>query len=226
MTDDSIQLRNIDPDDISDVLTKIERSFDLRFSKNDFQNVKTFGDLCDVITNKVQGDNINDCSTQQAFYKIRNAIALTQNLDKIKIMPQTEIDQIFSDNKRRQKVRYFERELGFSVDILEIKEWQKLVIFSGICLSITTFFFKWQYALAGLVIFTSFGWIMTTFFATELNKQTIGQLSERLTKERYSKVRRNMPTVNKSEVGGLVKSLFMEHLDLAESALTRQATFA
>ena len=78
---DITKLDNYEDEDIFDVVLKLEKSFGLKFEKDAFYNVQTFGDLCDIFTNNLQGDNSDDCTTQQAFYKVRNAIAATQLID-------------------------------------------------------------------------------------------------------------------------------------------------
>lgn len=99
MTDfETFELCNVDPDDISDVLIKIEKSFGFRFGDTELKDVKTFGELCDIITSKVPGENSSDCTTQQAFYKVRNAIADVLLLDKASLTPDSDL-QIFADNQ-------------------------------------------------------------------------------------------------------------------------------
>ena len=59
MTD--YELKNIDPDDISDLLVKVEKSFDIKFGDTELMHISTFGELCDHIANKIQLDNSNAC---------------------------------------------------------------------------------------------------------------------------------------------------------------------
>ena len=78
----TIELKNIDPEDVGDVLKKVEKSFGFKFGDTELKDVKTFGELCDIITYKVQGDSTNDCTTQQAFYKLKTAISVTTTFPK------------------------------------------------------------------------------------------------------------------------------------------------
>ena len=81
MSDSTFELKNVDSEDLEDVLVMIEKSFDFKFETAELKDVETFGHLCDIITNKVQGNNIDDCTTQQAFYKLRDAIASSLYVD-------------------------------------------------------------------------------------------------------------------------------------------------
>ena len=221
----TIELKNIDSEDIDDMLMKVEESFGFKFGKDELKNITTFGELCDIITNKVQGNNTNDCTTQQAFYKLRNAISTTLIIDKDSILLDTNMQELFPRRNRRQRFRKLQEELGFSLGLLDIKEWIGWTIFIGIILSIITFFFNWQIALIGLVFFIVVGWTTNKFFAKELYPITVGQLAEKLSRENYFKARRNSATVNRNEIAQKVKELFSKDLELEESALTRQATF-
>ena len=221
----TIELKNIGIEDISDVLRKVEKSFGFKFGVTELKDVKTFGELCDIITNKVQGENVNDCTTQQAFYKVRDAMIDTLLIDKNDIAPDTDLQILFLRQNRIQKVKAFKRKLDLRFDILEMKEWLKWIYFAGISISILIFFFKWQYALSGIIFFSLFGWTMNKFFATELKYQTVGQLAEKFARENYLKARRNSATVNRKEVEQKVKELFADYLILEETALTREATF-
>jgi len=222
---DTYELCNVDPDDISDVLVKVEKSFGFKFGKTELKDVKTFGELCDIITNKVLGDNSNDCTTQQAFYKLRHAIADTLPIDKKSITPDTDLQTLFPRQQRRQKVKEVRIKLDAHFDILEIKEWLKWTYFVGIILSLLMFFFKWQYALFGLAFFSFLGWTTNKFLATEISAQTVGQFAEKFAREHYLKARRSPATINRIEIAQKVKELFQTDLGLEDKTLSREATF-
>lgn len=220
-----IELKNIDPEDISDVLVKVEKSFGFKFGDTELKDVKTFGELCDIITSKVQGNNVNDCTTQQSFYKLRNAIAATQFIDKGSITTDTNLQQLFPRHNRREKIKELQNALDMTVDILDIKAWLGWTIFIGIVGSLIMFFFNLKFALGGMTFFTAFSWTAHKFFAKEFKLATVGQLTEKLTRENYLKSRRNSSTINRNEISKKVKEFFSNELDLEEGALTRQATF-
>jgi hypothetical protein len=225
MTDiTTIELKNIDSDDVSDVLVKVEKSFGFKFGKTELKDVTTFGELCDIITSKVQGDNSNDCTTQQAFYKLRNAVSATLLIDKNIITTDTDLEELFPRHNRRQKIAAVESELGFKTKILRPKYWITATLAIILIASFIGLFIFWKVGLVGL-IFAIVGFNVATKFANELDLQTVGQVAEKITRENYLKARRNPTTVNKNEIAQKVKELFSKDLDLEESVLTRQATF-
>ena len=144
MSNSTFELRNVDSEDLEDVLVKIEKSFDFKFEETELKDVKTFGQLCDIITNKVQGNNIDDCTTQQAFYKLRNAIASIFLVDKYNITPNTDLRLLFSKNLRRQKIRDLESNIGFEINILRPKHWISSTLALTIVTSFIGLFIFWE----------------------------------------------------------------------------------
>ena len=51
----------------------------------------TFGSLCDLIINKINLEHADTCTTQHAFYLLRNAIAAINRIDKCSITPHTRL---------------------------------------------------------------------------------------------------------------------------------------
>jgi len=185
----TIELKNLDIDEVYDIIEKIQESFDFKFDKNELEHVTTFGELCDIITNKVQGDSTSDCTTQQAFYKLRKAVSKTLLIDTDCIKTDTTLLDLFPKQNRKQRVKEFETELGFSADILDIKPWMGWTILIGFVGSLIMFFFNWKIAVSGLTVSTFFSWVTIKFFSTELKLLTVGQLAEKMSRENYKKAR-------------------------------------
>jgi hypothetical protein len=219
-----IELKNVDSGDISDVLTKVEKSFGFKFGKTELKDVRTFCELCDIIESKVSGENDNHCTTQQCFYKVRDILAMISSTNKDLINPDTHLETLFPRDGRRRRIKKLQYELGTTVDILEMKDWIGTTIFLGIVASVIVLFFEWQFALLGLGFFTTLGIIVSSFFSKELSLETVGQLTKKIVRENYRNSRRN-DTINRKEVEEIVKDLFKCHLDLEDAALTRQAVF-
>ena len=218
------ELRNIDPLDVSDVLTKIEKSFGFTFGDTELKDVKTFGELCDIITSKVQGDNSNDCTTQQAFYKLRNAIADTLLIDKNNIAPETDLQKLFPKNIRRQSFKAIDGLLGFKTKVLRPKHSITGTLAIIFIVSLIGLFAFWQIGLVGLTA-SIFAMTIATKFGNEIDLLTVGQFADKLSREHYLKSRRATTTVNKTEIAQKIKDLFIADLGLQEHQLTRQASF-
>lgn len=222
---DPYELRNVDSDDIDDVLIKIEASFCFKFGHTELKDVKTFGELCDIITNKVQGDGVNDCTTQQAFYKLRNAISATLFIEKNSILPDTALSELFPRYNRRRLIRTIESDLGFKIDVLRPKHWISGTLVMILFASCIGLFIFWKVGLTGFSL-SIIGFGLADRLGIELNFQNVGQLAEKISRENYLKSRRNSATVNRNEIAEKVKELFIQNLSIEKSTLTRQASFS
>ena len=220
---DDYKLDNIDPEDFGDTLLKLEKSFGAKFADNSFKDAKTFGDICNIIESQIDFTDKDDCTTQQAFYKVRKAIGLTQTFDERNVEPQTKLEIIFPRSNRRQNVKSFQKALGFSVDILSMKTWLGWTIAIGFTLSLIAFFFSWQYAVSGLTFFTLFTWTISKF-SKELDISTVGELTEKISRENYSLARRQIGTVNRNEIVKTIQDVFIADHLIEREHLTKEAT--
>jgi hypothetical protein len=223
---DIAKLDNYEDEDIFDIVVKLERSFGLKFEKDAFYNVKTFGDLCDVFTNKIEGTNSDDCTTQQLFYKVRYAIATTLLIEKDSIKIDTQLQDIFPRYNRRQRIRQLQVELGLPLNILGIKSWLGWTVFIGILASSLMLFIKWQVAVSSLLLFIAVGWTANKFFSKEFQIKTVRQLTEKLARENYVAARRNKGTINRQEILKIITDTFSNDLDIGKAYLTRNDKFS
>ena len=224
-TTTTINLNNFDAAEIGDVLLKIEKSFNISFTDTDLKDVKTFGALCDQVVDKVKQHHADSCTTQHAFYKLRNAINSKNPAEKFILKPQTRLADIFPRDNRIEVVTDIENEMGFHMNLLQPKQW---IVwgFTGILLAaIAIFFFNNVVGLIGGGVAIT-GLILAGRFGKELKVKTLGDLSEKIAREHYLKCRRDAATVSRAEVNEKVKAVFAEYFDIEPAVLTKQARFA
>jgi hypothetical protein len=218
MTD--YELKNIDPEDIEDLLVKVETSFDIKFVGDELVHITTFGQLCDHVANKIQLDNSNDCTSQQAFYKLRHAISTTFQIDNKTFSTEFSLTDFLPRQSRRSRTKKLENHLGFKLNILRPPHWVTGTLAIILLISLIGLFFNWQIGLSGLV-FSFAGLWFSNRLGNELDLQTVGQVAEKMTRENYLKSRRNPKTFNKSEIEKVLTDWFSEAFDLEKNKLTR-----
>ncbi|OOQ61475.1 hypothetical protein BC343_19930 [Mucilaginibacter pedocola] len=224
-TPSAYNLNNVDADEISDVLVKIEKSFDIAFCDDDLKEAKTFGALCDVVVAKVKQTHADSCTTQQAFYKLRSAINARNPDEKYLVKPQTKLCDLFPRDNRIEVVADIEAEMGFHMNLLQPKPW--IVWTFGLLLVASIALFWVNSTIATLALIVSIaGLRLAGRFGKELKVKTVGDLAEKIAREHYLKCRRDASSVNRAEVVQKVKDLFARDLALEPSALTKEARFA
>lgn len=215
-------LQEANPEDLEDALTAISSSLDLHFDDNELADVRTFGELCDRIVAKMEGEPTTDCTSQQAFYRLRQALSTVLEIDRKTILPKSSLGELLPAPTRRATVTQLEQHLGFKLHALQPPTWVSLPLGLLFVVSLFYLMFSWQMGLTGMagsLIFIS----IANRLGNELCWKTVGELAEKVVLKNYIKSRRNPATYNPKEVEQLVIRTFSEHLDLDESALTRDA---
>lgn len=215
-------LKNVDPEDIEELLGKVEKSFDIKFIGNELVHIDTFGGLCDHIVNKIQLNHADDCTSQQAFYKLRDAISSILQVDHKIISTDLLLADILPPQNRRLKVRKLEDALGFKLNILSPPAWVTwtlLFLFIG---GLVALFFNWKIGLSGITL-SMVGFWVADKVGNELDLQTVAQVVEKMARENYLKSRRNPKTFNKKEIEKALVNWFADEFGLEEGELTREA---
>ncbi|MEZ0539463.1 hypothetical protein [Fibrella arboris] len=208
----------VDPDDLDDVLTKIEQSYSITFGTNDLRQVETFGQLCEAITEKIQLADLEDCTSQQAFYKLRQGIVDVLNVDRQSIRPATELAELFPRSTRRTAIQQLERHLGFNPKLLVPNS---SLASLGVCFFFASPFvaqYGAMYGVASLVCAVGL-LVVAIKSARQFSVQTVGELAEKLAREHYTKMRRDSCTVNKQEIAEQIKQLFYDGLAIKPDSL-------
>ncbi|MFS2189203.1 hypothetical protein ACCC92_21175 [Mucilaginibacter sp. Mucisp84] len=202
-----INLKSVDPEDMDDVLVKIEKSFNISLNDTSVNDVQNFGKLCDVVVEKVKKTN-DGCTTQQAFYKLRNAINTSSGYDKDIIKPQTKLADLFPRDSRIEAVAAIEEEMGFQIRLLQPKQWIVNLFSMILVVSFVLAFYYLAIGIAGMVI-AGMGLKLAGRFGKEMHVKTIGDLAEKIAREHYLKCRRDASTINKNEVSEKLRQLIV-----------------
>ncbi|MDR2978852.1 MAG: hypothetical protein LBV02_00170 [Bacteroidales bacterium] len=217
-------LHDTDTEDIDTLLISIEKSFGIKFGKTELAHIATFGELCDHIANRIPLEHSDDCTTQQAFYKLRKAISSIFKIDSETVSTDRQLIDIFPRQKRRTMMVELEKHLGFKLNLLRAPHWVTLILLILLPASLVGLYFHWQTGVSGL-IFSLCGLIVTNKIGIELEVRTVGELAKKMTGENYLKSRRNSNTFNKNEIEKVLTDLFSYELGLDKSKLSRDAKF-
>ncbi|NQX55779.1 hypothetical protein HQN86_19310 [Pedobacter panaciterrae] len=218
------RFEEIDREDLEDILMQIEHSFKIKFDHDDFLKVTTYGEMCDVIFSKVELANNNGCTRQQAFYKLRMAIADTFSIDSGIIKSDTLIENIVPRKNRIRMIKELKRNLGINLKILSPPLWFIIADIVLFLLGLCAFFFSWKIAVV-IIVISVLGFIIGDVFGKEIDFETVRDLVKEMIHKHYLKSRRDKLTVNKEEMQQILDDILIETFYLERSSLVRDVKF-
>lgn len=205
-------------EDVSDTIKELCKILGIEFLNNDLQHVKTFGDLCDAIIKKLNLTEIEDCTSQQAFYKLRSAIIDNIPIDKNEIKPSAKLNNIFPRGIRSKEVKYIEQSLGFKITILRVKRTLTFYMLLCIALSILAIVIKFYFGLIFSVPISIY-----YFFKLKKRKEvgvtTVEEVVESMKLNNYFQSRRDKYTMNRKEILNIIKYFFIKKLAIKPTEL-------
>ncbi|MDY3529050.1 hypothetical protein PG593_04590 [Riemerella anatipestifer] len=217
-------LRNIDSLDIDFVCKAIENSLRIKYNNDELSKISNLGELCDLTISKIEGENLETCTNQEAFYKLRNAFSEILNISKDIIKPKVEIATILPRRKRIENLKKIEKRIGFKLNLLRPPGWLVGTLISILIVGIIFLFVKNVIGII-LIIFSLLGLEACKDYGKELKVKTFGQLVENAVLTNYSKLRSRKNTVNKNEIEKIVIGMFTDLLNLPKNELTRETKF-
>ncbi len=219
---DNLELHDNDLEDIELALEKVFVAFGISCVNNEMAHIQTFGEMCDYIETKINREHVGDCTTQQAFYKLRDAFSSVLKVDTSSITPSTEIANLLPAKHRKKRISQIENRIGIKLNILEAPHWITYSLILLFFLSLGILFVSTAVGLFGIAAFIV-GGVLARVFGNELTIDDIGQLARKINNERYVNVRRNPQTMNKREIRNVIINIFERELGVDASKLTNDA---
>jgi len=211
---------SIDPEELGlDILPAIEKSFGISFDQNDFHKDFTYGELEALLFAKLPTATAADCTSQQAFYKLRRALRPLVN--EAEIRPATLLTELMPA-KRRIAEAHLNAELGMELNLASMPTWAVLSGSLLILVSLAMFFFSGVLALAGLGL-AIVGLDAARHLEKQFNHQTVRELIEHMSSQHYRQSRRNPDTVNLREIPSRLERIFIDMAGLKAAELVSDA---
>lgn len=204
------KLEDYEIENMEDCIYDLEKMYNFKFENNDLENVKSFEEFCDLIIEKINLKNEESCTSQQAFYKLRESLIEAKIIEKGNLKTETELKILFPRKKRKALIEKVENELNFKLDILKAPDFITMPLFIIGIVSFILLFFYWKIAIIGLSI-SFFGFYLCKRFGNELYLKTVKELVEKITSENYLKVRRDKNTINQKELKEIITNWVSEN---------------
>lgn len=221
----------IDSEDLGlDIIPAIEKSFGFKFEQTDFTNVRTYGELCALVRAKLPGAAATDCTLQQAFYKLRQAL-LSHTVAR-NIIPASTLAEIFPTERvqRQLAAAAIEQQLGMKLGLLKMPPTVEAV---GTALLLLSFLFSliggFLLGVSGVLIgLAGIAAAIIVFdlggrFGSTLRYFTVRDVVLAISSTCYRQSRRDPSTVNPREITDRLNHLFVEMAGVELTELTPDA---
>lgn len=210
------------PEEVCDKIEDICRSFGFYPKWEDFEGVRTFGHLCDVICWRIRSQRADRNAAQQVFYRLRQVIGGLQSVDPSFISYADRLEDLLPRRGRRSQVKVLKQTLGFRLKMLRPKYWLTTTIIWVIIASAGALVFSWQIGLAGLLL-GLFSYDMARWYGKEFCYVNLGDLAMALVRKNCISARRDPKSVDPEEIVPLIEDAFRREMLLAPAELRRDA---
>lgn len=217
-------LSNIHLEDIDATLAQMEQSFQISIQGTENNPIETFGDLTDHVLMQLPQDVFSDCTSQQAFYKLRDAFSIV-NPAQDDIQPATKLETLLPRKNRRKVVQLLGDMLGVQLNILQppFLVWLGSLLF--FFFSVGMLFFDGILGLS-LISVSIFAFHVGNKLGKELKFDTVGELALYMTRFHYLKSRRYPDQINPEEVKQILVDWFHEEYGVEHQHFTPEARFS
>jgi hypothetical protein len=239
MKENSKSWKDWDAEHICDRIEQICHAFELEIDWSDFVGVRTFGDICDAICVSFAWRYRDGGRLRQAFYEVREAIAVVQGVDVAVISADTRLEELFPRARRRERIKRMEEKLGYWLHLLEPKQWVILTMVFVMAVSFFSMVRWWMMGLFGMVGGLA-GYWLAVWFGKEFRYSTVGSVARELMRNRYiygrEAVKGNerltrpfgggkagLAAVNQEQIVKIIEETFRKELGLAPWELRRDA---
>jgi hypothetical protein len=208
------------PEEVCDKIEDVCRSFGFYPKWEDFDGVRTFGNLCDVICRRIRTQRAERNASLEVFLKLRLEIGGLRNIDPNSISPDSRLDDLLPRRGRRGQVKLLQQRLGFRLKLLRPRHWLTTTLIWCIIASPVLFAFCWQAGLTGLLS-GLFAYDLARRYGNEFCYVNLGDLALALIRKNYVSARRDPDAVDPKEIVPLIEAAFRRELLLAPGELRR-----
>lgn len=236
--------------EIVEIIMALEDEFAVSIEDHDLRDVRTVGDLSDVIAAKVGlNESPSVCMTSRVFYQLRRGLMQTTGRQRREITPDTRLDEILPELSRAHLWRTWTSRSEVRLPRLRLHEplhtaWLAATLVAAVATAWGVF---WMLSLVGVtradtaLPFLVVGWIPVVLVWVLLTRlgsrwatvfpgavQTVGDLTRMLVERGtrpFTRGRESHGTVSRSTVWNRVVEVIVRDTNVKRELITPEATF-
>ncbi|MEK6508492.1 hypothetical protein [Myroides sp. C4067] len=199
-------------EDLDYAIENFVNEYDLPLDPQKLAEVRNVAEILDLIVSYFKQEKREDCTSQQAFYKLRTILHKYTNESDIK--PNTRLEELFPKQNRIENIKRVEEDLGFKLKVFKPKEYKVLMLWLFFFVLVIFAFFQ-QFLLVTLGIVVLY-FLRGIIFENgeEFKVDTVGELVKLMVEKNYFKSRRDPNTMNEKELREMIAKYFADCLGL------------
>lgn len=227
--------------DIVELVMEVEDAFGIQIPDEDYEQIRTVGDLHDYIVRHRQHPDVEDsnkarvCLTSATFLRLRRVFIQLFGISRRSVRTSSQLDELVPRVNRREKWNQLQEMVQLKLPALKRPVW--LFFLLTVCVISLASCFLWLIVPLGLpgvlgtlllMIATSMGLAaLTRPFATVPGFEfaTVGGLSRVVLQYNFRKLHENYNGSNSSDIWTTLQMIIVEQLGVNPDIVTRDATF-
>ncbi|AJH15473.1 hypothetical protein [Myroides profundi] len=199
-------------EDLDYAIENFVNEYNLSLDPQKLAEVRNVAEMLDLIVSYFKQEKKEDCTSQQAFYKLRTILHKYTNESDIK--PNTRLEELFPKQNRIENIKRVEEDLGFKLKVFKPKEYKVLMLWLFFFVLVIFAFFQ-QFLLVTLGIVVLY-FLRGIIFENgeEFKVETVGELVKLMVEKNYFKSRRDPDTMNEQELREMIAKYFADCLGL------------
>ncbi|HAZ44258.1 MAG TPA: hypothetical protein DDW76_25920 [Cyanobacteria bacterium UBA11369] len=211
------------------LLEAIERSFKIKISDEEAVNIFTVEELYACVISKLGSNESNDCMTNRAFYRMRQALIYLTNLPKSEIAPSTSMESLIELRDRVKVWKYLSRYTGLRLPNLVRPTWMEsaivLIFLSLMLLGMVLIFFGMWWVLVLSFLFLILAYKFTENYAVCFPEycSTFGDTVKVILSMNFGKILADKGTWNQRDAWTALQFIFFVEVGVLPEEVKKEA---
>jgi acyl carrier protein len=218
--------------DYVELVLEVEKRFQIAIADEEAGDVRTAGDLYQLILGKLPAHDSSICLTSVAFYRTRRAMVEVLNVERKQVKPSTVLESLLPRQRRRRQWQELRASMALSLPNLEHAGWLQATFFAGsVAVSVLPVIlgkvsYLWILPLVLLGFIGGFLLMLATpMLASEWpgSLTTVGDLAKDVLARNYALLASGVQGWNEQEVWESLCRIMVDQLGLRRQEITPEA---
>ncbi len=223
--------------DYLELLLEVEERFAISVEDEEVLDIRTVGDLCDLVKSKLQPSASRDCLTSHVFYQFRCVFGSEFGVPREAVVPASDVESLVPQSQRRRAWRALSERLQWDLPDLKRAGWLERGLIAGFIAAILSVIVgsmsdhlsqaqAWALGISALPAFFLMH-LMTEPLAIHIpeNCGTVGLLAKTTLGLNFRRIAEAREAWNEQELWQAIQDIVVDQLGVKASQITPDTDF-